>query len=92
MTPLLASSIAIDSIQCVLSGVARGCGWQHLAAWTNLGCFYVIGVPISTGLWMGLVCGLACQAGILLLITLHRKWTGVDLSSKKEEEETPNSV
>nr|GEW62377.1 protein DETOXIFICATION 18-like [Tanacetum cinerariifolium] len=31
MTPLLVISIILDSIQGVLSGVARGCGWQHLA-------------------------------------------------------------
>ncbi|XVF37582.1 hypothetical protein REPUB_Repub20aG0021800 [Reevesia pubescens] len=47
MTALLAATIAIDIIQCILSGVARGCGWQHLAAWANLGCFYAIGLPIS---------------------------------------------
>ncbi|KAF9605765.1 hypothetical protein IFM89_018431, partial [Coptis chinensis] len=26
--------------------VSRGCGWQHLAAWTNLATFYAIGMPI----------------------------------------------
>ncbi|WRX20893.1 hypothetical protein QQP08_013380, partial [Theobroma cacao] len=77
-------------------GVARGCGWQLLAACTNLGCFYVIGLSISVllgfkfnlhtkGLWTGLICGLSCQAGIPLLITLYGKWSRVDLS-----EETPN--
>lgn len=29
------------------SGVARGCGWQHLAAYVNLATFYLIGLPIS---------------------------------------------
>ncbi|KAF9590896.1 hypothetical protein IFM89_000152 [Coptis chinensis] len=47
MTPLLAISILFDSTQGVLSGVSRGCGWQHLAAWTNLAAFYVIGMPIA---------------------------------------------
>lgn len=28
-------------------GVARGCGWQHLAAWTNLVTFYGIGAPLA---------------------------------------------
>ncbi|WOL07702.1 hypothetical protein Cni_G16449 [Canna indica] len=45
MTPLLLVSIVLDSAQGVLSGVSRGCGWQHLAAWTNLVAFYVIGMP-----------------------------------------------
>ncbi|KAK8507424.1 hypothetical protein V6N13_141445 [Hibiscus sabdariffa] len=47
MTPLLIVSIAIDSIQGVLSGAARGCGWQNLAVLANLGTFYFIGMPIA---------------------------------------------
>ncbi|XVF78542.1 hypothetical protein PTKIN_Ptkin14bG0142400 [Pterospermum kingtungense] len=96
MTPFLAASIALDAIQGVLSGVARGCGWQHLAVWANLGTFYLIGMPIAgvlgfnlklhvKGLWIGLICGLSCQAGTLMLITRRRKWTKIDLSEKKNE-------
>lgn len=91
LTPLLAISITLDSVQGVLSGVARGCGWQHLAVWANLGTFYFIGMPIAAilgfklslyvkGLWIGLICGLFCQASSLLLITLCRKWTKVDMT------------
>ncbi|RWR86285.1 Multi antimicrobial extrusion protein [Cinnamomum micranthum f. kanehirae] len=91
MTPFLAISILFDSAQGVLSGVSRGCGWQHLAAWTNLAAFYVIGMPISIllgfkfglhakGLWIGLICGLFCQACTLLLITLRTKWSTMELS------------
>ncbi|XP_037491643.1 protein DETOXIFICATION 19-like [Jatropha curcas] len=47
MASFLAVSIKFDSIQGVLSGVARGCGWQHLAAYGNLATFYFIGMPIS---------------------------------------------
>ncbi|KAL4325601.1 hypothetical protein GQ457_11G013550 [Hibiscus cannabinus] len=47
MTPLLAVSIAIDAIQGVLSGVARGSGWQNLVVLVNLGNFYFIGMPIA---------------------------------------------
>ncbi|EOY13050.1 MATE efflux family protein ALF5 [Theobroma cacao] len=97
MTPLLAVSIAIDAIQGILSGVARGCGWQHLAVWANLGTFYLIGMPIAgvlgfkfklyvKGLWIGLICGLSCQAGTLTLITLHRKWTKIDLPADRNKE------
>ncbi|KDO62537.1 hypothetical protein CISIN_1g011666mg [Citrus sinensis] len=91
LTPLLALSITLDSVQGVLSGVARGCGWQHLAVWANLATFYFIGMPIAAilgfklslyvkGLWIGLICGLFCQASSLLLITLRRKWTKVDMT------------
>ncbi|XP_072989206.1 protein DETOXIFICATION 18-like [Typha latifolia] len=95
MTPFLAVSILFDSAQGVLSGVSRGCGWQHLAAWTNLVAFYLIGMPLALlfgfklglhakGLWMGLICGLFCQACALLVITLRTKWKTVDLSVKEE--------
>lgn len=91
MTPLLAISILFDSFQGVLSGVARGCGWQHLAVYANLATFYCIGVPVAIllafklqlyakGLWIGLICGLSCQTGALLLITLRTKWNKLDLS------------
>ncbi|OMO73227.1 Multi antimicrobial extrusion protein [Corchorus olitorius] len=96
MTPLLLVSITIDSFQGVLSGVARGSGWQHLAVWANLGTFYLIGMPIAgllgfkfklfaKGLWIGLICGLSCQAGALLLITLYRKWTKIEFSTEHKE-------
>lgn len=91
MTPFLLISIVFDSIQGVLSGAARGCGWQHLAVYTNLGTFYLIGMPIAVllgfklklhakGLWIGLICGLACQTGTLLLITMRTKWNDIQLS------------
>uniref|UniRef100_A0A0D3DK19 MATE efflux family protein n=1 Tax=Brassica oleracea var. oleracea TaxID=109376 RepID=A0A0D3DK19_BRAOL len=43
----LAASITLDSIQGVLSGVARGCGWQRVVTVINLGTFYFIGMPIA---------------------------------------------
>ncbi|KAK6946703.1 hypothetical protein RJ641_000176 [Dillenia turbinata] len=27
--------------------VTRGCGWQHLAVYVNLGTYYFVGMPIS---------------------------------------------
>ncbi|KAK8638266.1 hypothetical protein V6N13_136702 [Hibiscus sabdariffa] len=47
MTPLLAVSIAIYAIQSILSGVARGSGWQNLVVLANVGSFYFIGMPIA---------------------------------------------
>ncbi|TYI96359.1 hypothetical protein E1A91_D01G066500v1 [Gossypium mustelinum] len=97
MTPLLLISITIDSFQGVLSGVARGSGWQLLAMWVNMGTFYFIGMPLACllgfkfklyakGLWIGLICGLSCQAGALLLITLSRKWIKIEISEDVDRE------
>ncbi|TYG71625.1 hypothetical protein ES288_D05G412100v1 [Gossypium darwinii] len=50
ITPFLLISITIDSFQGILSGVARGSGWQVLAVlavWANLGTFYLIGMPVA---------------------------------------------
>ncbi|KAK8642750.1 hypothetical protein V6N13_012083 [Hibiscus sabdariffa] len=47
LTPLLAVSITIDAILGVLSGVARGAGWQNSTVLANLGTFYFIGLPIA---------------------------------------------
>lgn len=29
------------------AGVAIGAGWQSVVAWVNIGCYYLIGVPIG---------------------------------------------
>ncbi|CAI9088692.1 OLC1v1023097C1 [Oldenlandia corymbosa var. corymbosa] len=92
MTPFLMTSIFIDFIQGILSGVTRGCGWQQSAVLINLGTFYFIGMTIAgvlgfkfklyaKGLWIGLICGLFCQASGLMLLALFTKWTRLNLSS-----------
>ncbi|KAK4768729.1 hypothetical protein SAY87_003870 [Trapa incisa] len=30
-----------------LSGLARGCGWQHLIVYVNMTSFYLIGMPAA---------------------------------------------
>ncbi|KAG7583090.1 Multi antimicrobial extrusion protein [Arabidopsis suecica] len=88
----LAASITLDSIQGVLSGVARGCGWQRLVTVINLATFYLIGMPIAAfcgfklkfyakGLWIGLICGIFCQSSSLLLMTIFRKWTKLNAAT-----------
>ncbi|KAL5714074.1 hypothetical protein ACHQM5_016083 [Ranunculus cassubicifolius] len=98
LAPFLAISILFDTIQGVLSGVARGCGWQLLAAFTNLISLYMIGLPTSVllgfklqlhakGLWIGLICGLFCQACIMLTITLRTNWSKLELVTENDREE-----
>ncbi|KAK7335146.1 hypothetical protein VNO80_26922 [Phaseolus coccineus] len=98
--PLLSLSILLDAIQGVLSGVTRGCGWQHFAVYINLASFYLIGLPISCllgfktnlqykGLWIGLICGLLCQTVTLFLFTRRVKWSKLDLSHEDKEKDHP---
>uniref|UniRef100_A0A453FCA5 Protein DETOXIFICATION n=1 Tax=Aegilops tauschii subsp. strangulata TaxID=200361 RepID=A0A453FCA5_AEGTS len=67
------------------SGVARGCGWQHVGAYVNLGSFYLLGIPMAMllgfvlkmgakGLWMGVVCGSISQTTLLSAITFFTNW------------------
>ncbi|XP_020224357.1 protein DETOXIFICATION 19 isoform X2 [Cajanus cajan] len=94
VTPLLAISIVLDAVQGVMQGATRGCGWQHSAAYINLANFYLVGLPISCllgfttnlqykGLWIGLICGLLCQAGTLFFFLRRAQWTKLDLSGDK---------
>ncbi|KAL6184264.1 hypothetical protein ACLB2K_045668 [Fragaria x ananassa] len=86
MTPLICLSVFMDSIQAVLSGVARGSGWQHLGAYVNLGAFYLVGLPVAMvlgfplhlrgkGLWIGIVAGSAVQSTLFGCITYLSNWT-----------------
>ncbi|XP_068655802.1 protein DETOXIFICATION 29-like [Aristolochia californica] len=82
---LLAATILLSSIQPVLSGVAVGAGWQALVAVINIGCYYVIGLPVGAllgfkfklntlGIWSGMLLGTVVQTVILIWITLRTNW------------------
>ena len=64
--------IAFTSIQAVLGGVLRGCGKQLLVAVSNIGSFYLLGLPVSLtlvyaadmgalGFWVGCAVGSVAQ-------------------------------
>ncbi|KAK6146825.1 hypothetical protein DH2020_020694 [Rehmannia glutinosa] len=83
--PLLALSDFLDGFQCVLSGAARGCGWQTLCAFINLGAYYVVGIPSSVvlafvfhkggkGLWTGIILALSVQSVALIIVNLCTNW------------------
>ncbi|XP_076929986.1 protein DETOXIFICATION 16-like isoform X2 [Bidens hawaiensis] len=48
--PVLAISNVMDGVQGVLSGVARGCGWQKMGTLVNLGAYYLVGLPCAIAL------------------------------------------
>ncbi|KAL7141655.1 hypothetical protein ABFS83_08G068400 [Erythranthe nasuta] len=85
MAPFLSVSIIMDGLQAVLSGVARGSGWQHIGAYVNLGSYYLVGTPLALllafvfdlngkGLWTGLAAGATVQSIALSLVTCFTNW------------------
>ncbi|KAK1298795.1 MATE efflux family protein 7 [Acorus calamus] len=99
MMPILAASMFLDGLQCVLSGNARGCGWQKIGAFINLGAYYVVGIPSAIllafvfhvggkGLWLGIMCGLVVQVLLLSTITLCTNW---DKEARKAKERVYNA-
>ncbi|CAI0422073.1 unnamed protein product [Linum tenue] len=83
---LLAFTVLLNSVQPILSGVAVGSGWQKYVAYINLGCYYLVGVPLGflmgwgfdlgvKGIWAGMIFGgTAFQTLILAIITIRCDW------------------
>lgn len=85
ITLLLCFTLFADTIQAILSGVARGSGWQHIGAYINLGSYYLVGIPMALvlgfllnlkgeGLWSGLIIGSIVQCILLTLVTCSTNW------------------
>ncbi|CAL5204557.1 unnamed protein product [Lathyrus oleraceus] len=86
MSILLAVTILLNSVQPVLSGVAVGLGWQVFVAYINIGCYYLIGLPLGIimgwifntgveGIWGGMIFGgTTIQTLILIIITVRCDW------------------
>ncbi|XP_038723059.1 protein DETOXIFICATION 12-like isoform X2 [Tripterygium wilfordii] len=85
MSTFICISIILDSLQGVLSGVARGCGWQRTGAYINLAAFYLCGIPCAAmlgfwanlggkGLWMGIQIGAFTQTILLFIVTGCTNW------------------
>ncbi|KAG7591750.1 Multi antimicrobial extrusion protein [Arabidopsis thaliana x Arabidopsis arenosa] len=94
MAPLVSISLILDGLQGVLSGIARGCGWQHIGAYINLGAFYLWGIPIAAslafwfhlkgvGLWIGIQAGALLQTLLLALVTGCTNWENQALEARK---------
>ncbi|CAA7389086.1 unnamed protein product [Spirodela intermedia] len=85
LSPLLAFSILLNSVQPVLSGVAIGAGWQSTVAYVNIACYYLVGIPLGVvlayviglgvkGVWLGMILGIAVQTLVLTYITCRTDW------------------
>ncbi|KAI4376260.1 hypothetical protein MLD38_014045 [Melastoma candidum] len=99
MLLLLATSHVFEGIQSVLSGTARGCGWQNIGAFINLGAYYLVGIPVAVllafhfqlsgkGLWSGIIVALILQASLLAVLTVRTNW---DLEAKKASDRVTSS-
>ncbi|KAJ4713474.1 Protein DETOXIFICATION [Melia azedarach] len=100
MMPILAFSNFLDGLQCVLSGTARGCGWQKIGAYVNLGSYYLVGIPCAIllafvlhvggrGLWLGIICALIVQVLSLFIITIRTNW---EQEAKKATERVYDAI
>ncbi|XP_040997524.1 protein DETOXIFICATION 16-like [Juglans microcarpa x Juglans regia] len=100
MMPIIAISNFLDGLQCVLSGTARGCGWQKIGAYINLGSYYLVGIPCAVvfafvlhiggkGLWLGIICALVVQVLSLLTVTIRTNW---EQEAKKATERVHDSI
>ncbi|KAG5410362.1 hypothetical protein IGI04_006681 [Brassica rapa subsp. trilocularis] len=85
LSPLLAFSILMNSVQPVLSGVAVGAGWQGYVTYVNLACYYLVGIPTGVilgyvvglqvkGVWIGMLFGVFVQTCVLTIMTLRTDW------------------
>ncbi|CAN8305398.1 unnamed protein product [Cochlearia groenlandica] len=85
LSPYLAITIVLNGVQPVLSGVAVGCGWQAFVAYVNIGCYYIVGIPIgyvlgftydmgAKGIWTGMIMGTLMQTIILIIVTFRTDW------------------
>ncbi|KAJ4970987.1 hypothetical protein NE237_004086 [Protea cynaroides] len=85
LSPLLAITIVLNGVQPILSGVAVGCGWQTFVAYVNVGCYYIVGIPLGVlvgfqynfgtkGIWTGVIGGTTMQTIILLWVTFRTDW------------------
>ncbi|KAL0386684.1 UNVERIFIED_CONTAM: protein DETOXIFICATION 35 [Sesamum latifolium] len=85
LSSLLGVTMLLNSIQPVISGVAIGGGWQALVAYINLGCYYILVLPLGyvlgyvahfgvMGIWGGMIAGLALQTLLLFIILYKTNW------------------
>ncbi|WJZ92403.1 hypothetical protein VitviT2T_011399 [Vitis vinifera] len=85
LSPLLACSLLLNSVQPVLSGVAVGAGLQSIVACVNVASYYLVGIPIGVvlgytmnlqvkGVWIGMLIGTFLQTVVLVIITYRTDW------------------
>lgn len=59
-------------IWCV-EGVAVGCGWQAFVAYVNVGCYYIVGIPLGALLGFYFKFGAKVKSSIYMFRTPMRQ-------------------
>jgi multidrug resistance protein, MATE family len=77
--PVISAMALTDGLQAVSSGVLRANGRQNVGACVNIGCYYIIGLPLAwvfcfkmdygvMGLILGVACATSTQCVVLLVL------------------------
>lgn len=85
---ILAVNQLYDSINVMAAGCLRGQGRQNIGSNLNIGCYYVVAVPLSLylafwkdlkliGLWIGLGCGIFILALSEAFFVLKANWDDI---------------
>ncbi|KAH7838183.1 hypothetical protein Vadar_022997 [Vaccinium darrowii] len=88
LTPLLGISIIVFNVQyspAGIAGVAIGAGWQAYVAYVNLGCYYLVGIPLCLlmafkfnmgieGIWWGIIVGFFLETCIIMWMICRTNW------------------
>ncbi|KAH7662908.1 Multi antimicrobial extrusion protein [Dioscorea alata] len=91
---LLAIALMITCIQSTLTGAIIGGGWQGLVAYINLGCYYLLGLPLAVtlgflfhwgwqGIWIGMISGYMAQTLVLITMVCMTNWKGQVIKAEK---------
>ncbi|KAH0649182.1 hypothetical protein KY285_034430 [Solanum tuberosum] len=72
LSPLLAFSVLLNSVQPVLSGVAVGAGWQNIVSYVNIICYYFVGIPVGVMLGYFLQLQVTMYLRVLESTRIHR--------------------
>ena len=57
----------------ISTGVAVGAGWQSTVAYVNIGCYYLIGIPV--GIVLGNIIHLEVKVGYYVLLSSFSSYT-----------------
>jgi len=90
--PLPSILVSLNASTLLEAGIVRGCGWQHIGAFVNLGAYDLVAAPVAVllcfvahlrakGLWIGILTGTTVQATSYAVITALINWQKQVLAS-----------